>query len=57
MLTAGAEAGALEQHHQRDLVAQRELGEPVALGVAARPDAAGQGGEVLGADHHRVIRR
>ena len=50
---ARPKAGALEHHHQRDSVADRELGDPVALGVAARPDAAGQGGEVLGADHHR----
>ena len=53
MLSAGPESGALEQHHQRNLVAQRQFGEPVALGVAAGADAAGQRGEVLGADHHR----
>ena len=53
MLTAGPETGALEQHHQWDLVAQRQLGEPVALGVAARADGARQGREVLRADHHR----
>ena len=53
MLAAGPEAGTLEQHHQRDPVAQRQLGQPVALGVAAGSDAARQGGEVLGADHHR----
>ena len=49
VLAAGPEAGALEQHHQRDPVAQRQFGEPVALGVAAWADAAGQRGEVLGA--------
>ena len=53
MLTAGPETGTLEEHHQRNPVAQRQLGEPVALGVAARADAARQGGEVLRADHHR----
>ena len=53
MLTAGPETGALQEHHERNLVAQRQLGEPVALGVAAGADAAGQRGEVLGADHHR----
>ena len=53
MLTAGPKTGTLQEHHERNLVAQRQLGEPVALGVAARTDAAGQGREVLGADHHR----
>ena len=53
MLSAGPEAGTLEKHHQRDLVAQRQLGEAIALGVAAGADAAREGGEVLGADHHR----
>ena len=53
MLTAGPESGTFEQHHQRDLVAQRQLGEPVSLGVAAWADAARQRGEVFRADHHR----
>ena len=53
VLAAGPEPGALEEHHERDLVAQREFGQPVALGVSAGSDAARQGGEVLGADHHR----
>ena len=53
MLSAGPETGALEQHHQRNPVAQRQLGEPVALRVAAGADAARQRGEVLRADHHR----
>src|SRR5262245_10136738 len=52
MLTAGPETGTLEEHHERDPVAQREFGQPVAFGVSAGPDAARQGGEVLGADHH-----
>ena len=50
---AGTEAGALEHHHQRNLVAKRQFGDAVTLGVAAGTDAAGQGGEVLGAQHHR----
>ena len=53
MLTAGPESGAFEEHHQRHLVAQRKLGESIALGVAARPDTARERGEVLGAHHHR----
>ncbi len=53
MLSAGPETGTLQKHHQRDLVAQRQLGEAIALGVAAGADAAREGCEVLGADHHR----
>ena len=53
MLTARPETRALEKHYQRHLVAQCEFGQPMTLGVSARADAAGQGGEVLGADHHR----
>ena len=39
--------------HLLDKGSFREFGQPVALGVSARPDAAGQCGEVLGSDHHR----
>ena len=46
-------ARSLQQHHQRDLVADRQLGDPVALGVAAGPDGARGAGEVLGAHHYR----
>ena len=35
-------ARTFEQHHQRDLVAQRELGKPIALRVAAGSDARNQ---------------
>jgi len=51
--TAGAKPGAFEHHHQRNLVAQCQFGDAVALGVAPRPDAACHRGEVLGAQHHR----
>ena len=51
--TGGPKPGAFEHHHQRDLVAQCQLGHPVALGIAARCDGSGHGREVLGADHHR----
>ena len=37
VLAAGPEAGTLKQHHQRDAVTQRQLREPVALGVGAGP--------------------
>ncbi len=53
VLAAGPEAGAFEQHHQRNPVPQRQLREPIALRVSARADAARQRGEVLGTDHHR----
>ena len=53
VLAAGPEPRALEEHHERDPVAQREFGQPVAFRVSAWSDAARQGREVLGADHHR----
>ncbi len=53
VLAAWAESGPFEKHYQRDPVAQRQLGKAVPLGVAARPDAAGQRGEVLRPDHDR----
>ena len=53
VLAAGPEPRTLEEHHERNLVAQREFGQPVTLGVSARSDAARQGREVLGAYHHR----
>src|SRR5262245_1234612 len=52
MLTAGPEAGTLEEHRERDHVERREPGPPVAFRFSPGPDAARQGGEVLGADHH-----
>jgi hypothetical protein len=53
MPAAGPEAGALEQHHQRNLVPQRQFGDAVSLRVAPGTDAAGHGGEILGTQHHR----
>ena len=53
MPAGGTKAGAFEQHHQRNFVAQRQFGDAVSLGVASRSDAAGHRGEVLGAHHHR----
>ena len=49
----GAKACALQHHHQRNAVAHCEFGDAVALGVAARTDAARERREVLRADHHR----
>jgi hypothetical protein len=49
----GPVAGALQQHHQRHLGPQGQLGQPVALRVAAGADGASQRREVLGADHDR----
>ena len=53
MLSTGSESSALEQHHERNLVAQRQFGQSIALRVAAGADAARQCGEVLRTDHHR----
>ena len=53
VLAAGPKAGAFEQHDQRNLLAQSQFRETEAFGVAARADRTGQGGEVLGAHHHR----
>ena len=56
-LAVGAEAGAVEHHHQRHAVAQRELGDAVALRVGGVADRARLHGEVLGGDHHRTAAR
>lgn len=53
MHTGGAEARALEQHHQRNLVADCELGDAIPLGIAARGDGPCQRREVLRAYQHR----
>jgi hypothetical protein len=49
----GPKPRPLQQHHQRDLVAYSQLGDPVPLGIAARPDSACDSGEVLGTQHDR----
>ena len=48
---------AFEQHDERHLVGQGELGDPVTLGVAAAADRAGQRGEVLGSHRAPAGRR
>ena len=44
---------AFEQHHQRDALLERELGQPVSLRVGPDPDRPTHHREVLGADQHR----
>ncbi len=54
VLSAWPESGAFQQHDQGNLVAQRQFCcQTVAFRVASGADSAGQGGEVLGPDHHR----